>query len=217
MNHIFMTDVSDALNDPDAFIEYASPKLSGHRNEKIKRLKVTGDKVRCAACGLLLNIAYTDYKGTDTIPEEYIRAHGRPVTGDNEFYYSLSHSDRICALIWSENNCGIDIQAHVPLTADIAGRFFHPDEKKYIEETGDNSVLFDIWCAKEALIKYDGKGLSYGLDKFSVLPLLTDGKVIFNGKTLFGRAIRPEIPGYSLGYAGENQDFSINNLVIKFN
>ena len=77
--------------------------------------------------------------------------------------------------------------------------------------------MFDIWCAKEALIKYDGKGLSYGLDKFSVLPLLTDGKVIFNGKTLFGRAIRPEIPGYSLGYAGENQDFSINNLMIKFN
>jgi phosphopantetheinyl transferase len=217
MNQIFLTDISEALNDADAFIAYALPKMSNRRKEKINRLKVTGDKVRCAACGLLLNMAYSDYNGADSIPVETECKNGRPITGDPDFHYSLSHSDKICGIIWSDKNCGIDIQAHVPLKQDIAGRFFHSDEKKYIEETNDKSLVFDIWCAKEALIKYDGKGLSYGLDKFSTIPLIKTGEVVFNDKTLYGNISRPDEGSYSLAYVGETPDFSVNKYLIKFN
>ncbi|KAB7763689.1 4'-phosphopantetheinyl transferase family protein [Xanthomonas maliensis] len=55
-----------------------------------------------------------------------------------------------------------------PRLLEIAARFFHPDETAWL--TGlpvaeAHALFFRLWCAKEAVLKAHGHGLSFGLHR----------------------------------------------------
>jgi 4'-phosphopantetheinyl transferase len=55
-----------------------------------------------------------------------------------------------------------------PRMREVAQRFFHPDEAAWLATLGDEAYaewFFRVWCAKEALLKAHGHGLSFGLHR----------------------------------------------------
>ncbi|MET0549941.1 MAG: 4'-phosphopantetheinyl transferase superfamily protein, partial [Xanthomonas sp.] len=63
---------------------------------------------------------------------------------------------------------GVDIerQRPRPRLLEVAQRFFHPDEVALLAALpapAREALFFRLWCAKEALLKAHGHGLSFGL------------------------------------------------------
>lgn len=55
-----------------------------------------------------------------------------------------------------------------PRMREVAQRFFHPAEAAWLAALGEEACadwFFRIWCAKEALLKAHGQGLSFGLHR----------------------------------------------------
>ncbi|MEQ4574520.1 MAG: 4'-phosphopantetheinyl transferase superfamily protein [Gammaproteobacteria bacterium] len=55
-----------------------------------------------------------------------------------------------------------------PRMREVAQRFFHPEETAWLAGLDDESHagwFFRLWCAKEALLKAHGHGLSFGLHR----------------------------------------------------
>ncbi|QHG85729.1 4'-phosphopantetheinyl transferase superfamily protein [Xanthomonas cucurbitae] len=64
-----------------------------------------------------------------------------------------------------------------PRLLDIAQRFFHPDELallRHLAPDAQQALFFRLWCAKEALLKAHGHGLSFGLHRLAYA-LAVDG------------------------------------------
>lgn len=88
---------------------------------------------------------------------------GKPyVENVDNAYFNVTHSRGYVACIVSDKPCGID----------IAKRFFSKSEYEYIsdcpKEQGKRR-FYEIWTAKEAYSKYEGKGLGIGLGSFEVV------------------------------------------------
>ncbi|WP_040145147.1 4'-phosphopantetheinyl transferase family protein, partial [Xanthomonas citri] len=57
-----------------------------------------------------------------------------------------------------------------PRVLEIAQRFFHPDEIALLAALApdaQHALFFRLWCAKEALLKAHGHGLSFGLHRLA--------------------------------------------------
>lgn len=95
---------------------------------------------------------------------------GKPYFSDRpDIHMSVSHSGKYFVCAFSTSPVGVDIQEHVlrkgentesaaPRLKKIAARFFHPDEKEYIEKDTFER-FYRVWTAKEAFVKYTGKGI----------------------------------------------------------
>ncbi len=65
---------------------------------------------------------------------------------------------------------GVDIERvrPRPRLGEIAQRFFHPSEARWLQGLADDQAteaFVRLWCAKEAVLKAHGQGLSFGLHK----------------------------------------------------
>ena len=70
---------------------------------------------------------------------------------------------------------GVDLeqQRPRPRLREVIARFFHPDEIAWLlglDEEACQHWFFRVWCAKEALLKAHGHGISFGLHKLSFAP-----------------------------------------------
>ncbi len=104
---------------------------------------------------------------------------GKPYFKDiPDVHFSISHSGDMALVAVSDKEVGADIQEWRELKADIAGRFFHPDEKAHLEKlpaSESEKAFFELWCLKESYIKFTGKGLTQALDELNFLPVVTGG------------------------------------------
>ncbi|MCL2098813.1 MAG: 4'-phosphopantetheinyl transferase superfamily protein [Oscillospiraceae bacterium] len=94
---------------------------------------------------------------------------------NRDVFFSLSHSGDILICAVADYNIGADCQAvntdDITSCKKIAGRFFSDDENLFLNklpETEYTDRFFKIWTKKEAYVKYTGRGLSEGLNSFSV-------------------------------------------------
>lgn len=88
--------------------------------------------------------------------------------------FNLSHSGGLAllAVAWGRE-VGVDVERIRPTVEllDLATRFFSPSEVAALRAVDDarrERAFFACWSRKEALIKADGRGLSFGLDTFEV-------------------------------------------------
>jgi phosphopantetheine--protein transferase-like protein len=85
---------------------------------------------------------------------------GKPSIPTVEF--NLSHSGDMVAIVYSNNNCGIDIQlvdTGKDLT-EMSERVLTSKEKKIYDETEDKALFFTkCWTKKEAYYKRLGQGI----------------------------------------------------------
>lgn len=97
-------------------------------------------------------------------------------------YYNLSHSGELIVCVVAGHEVGVDCQETVRAASNIKGiseRFFSREENAYLSSkiSDYNDAFFEIWTRKEAYIKYTGKGISEGLQSFSVV---RDGAFVAN-------------------------------------
>jgi 4'-phosphopantetheinyl transferase len=100
--------------------------------------------------------------------------YGKPcVAGLPSFHYNIAHSGRwiVCAV--DCDPVGIDIEEIKPISLDIAKYFFSMQEYRWLmdqDEAARLSCFYELWTLKESFVKRLGKGLSYPLHSFSILP-----------------------------------------------
>ncbi len=95
-------------------------------------------------------------------------AHGKPYFKNlPDFHFNISHSHDLIVVAVSEHPVGIDIEKNRVPNLRIAKRFCS-DEQAYITESDCKNRFFEVWTKKEACLKYNGTGLSGGLNTFSV-------------------------------------------------
>ena len=98
---------------------------------------------------------------------------GRPLLGPphDRFDTGWSHSgDALLLALGDSVQLGVDLEQlrPRPRMLELARRFFHADEVHWLAAQAgmDRELAFvRLWCAKEALLKAHGQGLSFGLDK----------------------------------------------------
>ena len=106
--------------------------------------------------------------------------YGKPYFRDSGLYgiyFSRSHSKGHEVVCFSDGEIGLDCENTEARPGigerylDIAGRCFTEDEQEYLLGADDDPIarFFEIWTAKEAYMKYSGKGFSEGFRTFSVL------------------------------------------------
>jgi 4'-phosphopantetheinyl transferase len=103
--------------------------------------------------------------------------HGRPEILDRpqgvpDLRFNISHTRGLIACaVTIGREVGVDVEhIHRPLTHDVAGRFFAPNEVtdlRTLPEAEQARVFFDYWTLKEAYIKARGFGLALPLGDFA--------------------------------------------------
>ncbi len=102
---------------------------------------------------------------------------GRPSVegGPCGFDFNVSHSGEFALIALSHTRrVGVDIESKRAALdwRSLARTVFAPREHAFVEALPDEARLdafFDVWTAKEALLKAIGVGIAGGLDRFSVL------------------------------------------------
>lgn len=111
-------------------------------------------------------------------------AHGRPELVDpwrGSLGFNWSHSGETALIAVTRGGApGIDVERLVfrPRTMALAKRFFHPEETAALAslpEPQRQRAFFELWTAKEAVLKAMGRGIAFGLHrlKFAVSPAPT--------------------------------------------
>lgn len=190
----------------DDFYQEALSKVGKDRQEKAEKMVQRTDKARSVAAGLLLLFAvedcmtgeYTGEFGYCALKQEtgffwdgncYFKEHGKPMLPKElGLYFNLSHSGDYVLCAVSDTETGADIQKHERYADRLAERFFHPEEIAYLKEAKDRKQCFyDLWCLKESCIKCTGRGLSTGLEKFSVVPFFYGEEITLDGVRCVGK------------------------------
>ncbi|WP_028545265.1 4'-phosphopantetheinyl transferase family protein [Paenibacillus taiwanensis] len=100
------------------------------------------------------------------------------------WHINLSHSGDWIGVIGHLEPVGIDIEERGRISYDIAERWFHPAEAAGIQQAAEQqAALCDWWTLKESYVKWDGRGLSYGLNQFAILPQQQAQAVLMKPRT----------------------------------
>ena len=88
---------------------------------------------------------------------------GKPyLTAVPTVHFSLSHSAAWAVCAVSDHPVGVDIQQCRSFKPNIADRFFHPDEVRYLSSLSPaerENAFYILWALKESYVKADGRGL----------------------------------------------------------
>lgn len=146
-------------------------KASPDRKNRADRYRRREDALRCVTAESLLRFALGS---SDFIEEK--TPDGKPFIKERpDFHYNLSHSGRWVVIAFGSSEVGVDVEQIREDTdiSAIAGRFFSPEEQRYVREepSQSRSRFFEVWTAKESYVKYLGTGLKKDLTSFSVLNL----------------------------------------------
>lgn len=87
-----------------------------------------------------------------------------------DLHFNVSHSGERLSVAFSGGPVGLDLEKKKREGdfAAIAKRFFDPGERARVE-VGGRGVFLEIWTAKEAMLKLEGKGIAAGLEAVRVL------------------------------------------------
>ena len=120
---------------------------------------------RGASRGLLLRCAADYAAGRGIAAADWQIAHeagGKPYfLHVPQVHFSLSHSGEYWLCAFSSAPVGADLQQMRGIRMEpIVRRFYFPRERELVEAFGV-SMFYEIWCAKEAYLKYAGSGLDW--------------------------------------------------------
>lgn len=95
----------------------------------------------------------------------------KPYLKDLNLYFSVSHDNKITALVISEREIGVDVE-YLTYKEEIIKHRFNKEEQDIMKKSLDKEYDFTrIWVMKEAYLKCLGIGLGYGLKKVDTTKL----------------------------------------------
>lgn len=102
--------------------------------------------------------------------------HGRPYSASHPgLHFNLSHCGAACACILSEERAGIDIERRFSYRANLERCICHEEELaalKRMEASERCEWLRYLWSLKESYVKFDGRGLGYGMNRVNFSDML---------------------------------------------
>ncbi len=186
----------------DSDIKSISAEISEHRRTKINAAKVSPRQQINAALTLKAGFASYGINEKDVIYGA--KGNGKPFAVNYpNIRFSLAHSGDMAIAAFSDREIGIDLEkSDRVIPSEIISRFFSSSEA---ESFSGNTLL--LWCAKEAAVKYSGKGFAKGRSDYSV-PFFVD-EALLNGIWLK----KIYIDGYEcIVCAGNRDEIEINKL-----
>ena len=174
----------------------------------VKRFPVTNEELEIFDS--ILNIRYKKEKYISLVMKKRlignysIEKNKKPVSNNN--FFNVSHSNGVVILGISESKeIGVDLEEIKPFNVDVKNKIANKKEKKYIE---NDLNFYEIWTAKEAILKMDGCGLIYKLHLVPSLPL--NSLKLFKNTPVFVKTSRIVNQVLSIAIKGtEEFDFSI--------
>ena len=149
--------------------------LDFSRKKEILKKSDINDRKRSLAGDILIKKYLSKLYG---IPQEKIEikkgAYGKPYVLNLPAHFNVSHSGDYTVVAIGDRPIGIDIEVIKDFSAILAKKLFNDDELQYISgssATRKKSLMqmsfFEIWTAKEAYLKYLGRGISGGINSLS--------------------------------------------------
>lgn len=134
----------------------------------------------------------------------YRDARGRPRFAEpwQHADVSWSHSGEKLLIACGKNlmvGCDLEYIRPRPNALKLARRFFHPEEAHWLADLPTDQQqhhFLQLWCAKEAILKAHGHGLSFGLEKLC-LSLVPTGLVITECHPQLGKPQDWQLSGFS--------------------
>ena len=170
----------------------------------------------------LLKMAITEYTGDKEKAEAMVDGmktgeHGKPYI-DAFCSFSISHSNDVWAVLFSEKNCGLDIQFERKCDIlAIARRWFAGEDAEEVacakaEDAGmAKDVFFRIWTRREALVK----ALGAAVYDSGLPPVSGDSIKVGDYAYALRDVAIPGIPGLHAAVCTEgNEDVSISFLAL---
>ena len=124
---------------------------------------------------------------------------GKPYVLNLPAHFNVSHSGDYTVVAISDRPIGIDLEIIRDFSAILAKKYFNEDELKYISgnfSSRKKSLMqrcfYEIWTAKEAYLKYIGKGISGGINSLS---FSFDGKKLVPNRNDIKLTYDYSIPG----------------------
>jgi 4'-phosphopantetheinyl transferase len=111
--------------------------------------------------------------GEDARGKPYLASPSNIRRGGSPLEFNWSHSGDYALVALSRNDAvGVDIErlGKNLRALEIAERFFDPGEAgalATIESAARDTAFIGLWCAKEAVLKSVGEGLSFGLSRLA--------------------------------------------------
>ncbi len=153
--------------------------LSEDERIRAEKLKIDEKKNQFVIARSVLRLLLSSALGKSYQNIEFFYGeHGKPgiieSLNNKPIEFNISHSGNYALIaITLSNKVGVDIE-EVNFDTDyqsLSKRFFSENEKNELISLGDELQLdtfYRIWARKESFIKATGKGVAFGLDRFSV-------------------------------------------------
>ena len=146
---------------------------------KINRLKNKQSRLTSVVARSGLRILSGVYLNKDPKKIIFKKLHnGKPIIDSHKFYFNLSHS--VNWIVWAfsiSGKVGVDLEyvRNNVMYEKIAERYFHRCEIQKMNQSYDpKRLFFDLWAAKESLVKASGKGVFAGMKDITI-PIDHDG------------------------------------------
>jgi 4'-phosphopantetheinyl transferase len=154
-----------------------SRHLSQEERERAARFRHTGARAEFIVARALLRLLLGECLGRQPRSVQFSQtARGKPRLADSEaaLCFNISHSHGM-ALFALTGRCevGVDVERVRPFSDEmgLADRFFTPREAaalRALDSARRLETFFRLWTRKEAYLKAQGLGLSYGLERVEV-------------------------------------------------
>ena len=158
-------------------------KLPPVRLAQVERCRRDTERAAKTAGFFLLHYAAARMGISLPFADWQYEAGGKPVLCGTPLHFSLSHTETTVALAASVSHpVGIDIEEIRPHAEGFAGKYFSISEQALLAESREkDTLLTQLWCAKEAHAKRTGTGLIGSIadipsDNTTLLTLELDGK-----------------------------------------
>ncbi|MFQ5565782.1 MAG: 4'-phosphopantetheinyl transferase family protein [Paracoccaceae bacterium] len=202
--------------DPARHIDAAARCLSDTETQRAALFFKDADRVRYTLAHAMLRALLA--RRLAVAPAEITFAagpNGKPRLAEPaaDVAFNLSYGDGMVAIAFARRPVGVDLEAVRDNLAfsEIGGRFFQPDELRYLNSGRDSDAgsgvrdrFFRLWTRKEAVLKALGVGLS-GLGEVSVLGDLVDADGAQGGAVRLALRSLPGPPRHALALALETR------------
>lgn len=196
------------INSPEftqELYEKAYNAMAQERKEKADRYRNPEDKRLCVFADMLVRELLKEHFSIEN-PVFSKDENGKPVLQNKEAHFSISHSKSFVACAVDSKPVGIDIEELRPIPAQLIKRVCTCEEKEFINSNGEAlspsevKKFLQVWTAKEAYLKYTGKGLGGGLQSVSTVENREIKRELSSG--VFLKSIQDE--EYILSIVSEN-------------
>ncbi len=138
------------------------------QQEKMQRYLHVEAQVRALVSGLLLNHVF----GNELTAQIRHTEHGKPyfaVHEDERKYFSLSYANDYVVLAVGQEEMGVDVEKIVPYEHAMVQKCFTEEEQAWLKGRGNAQDFWQLWTAKESLMKAKGLGFALNPLSFSIL------------------------------------------------